>query len=219
MLLISSGLFAQYKPVLFGLRMGGNLDWMKPDAEQYEGEGVKAGFSWGFMSDFFIMENYSILTGFNVQYLNGKISYPHQEMAGGDIVSGLLIRNYNLQYIQIPVVLKMQAEISESLRLFGKIGLGTAFRLRAKAEDVFPADKVSAKVTTKDISDEITPIRESFLIGGGAIFTLKGSTALVMDLTFDNGFVDILKGNNAVNTDVNHKAVMNLVEVGVGIVF
>lgn len=210
---------AQYKPMLFGLRAGGSLDWMKPDAEHYVYEGIRPGFSWGFIADFYLMDNYSVLTGFNVQYLYGKLSYPHAEVIDGDTLTGSLLRNYNLQYIQVPVTFKMQAEVSEKLRLYGKIGLGTAFRLRAKAEDTFQTSGTGDIESRKDISDEIAFIRESFIIGGGAAITLKGSTALMIDLTFDNGFVNILKGENTADPEVKPKAIMNMVELGVGVVF
>jgi hypothetical protein len=210
---------AQYKPMLFGLRAGGSIDWMKPDAEQYSNEGIRMGFSWGFIADFYVMENYSVLTGFNVQYLYGKLRFPHTEIIEGDTLSGNLTRKYNLQYIQVPIAFKMQAEVSEKLRLFGKIGLGTAFRLRAKAEDEFTPEGSGPIESKKDISEEIALIRESFLIGGGASITLSGSTALLLELTFDNGFVDILKGQNSMNPEIKQKSVLNLVELGVGIVF
>jgi hypothetical protein len=219
LLLFSLSLSAQYKPIIFGLRAGGSIDWMKPDAEDYRNEGIRVGFVWGFISDFFLMENYAVQTGFNVQYLNGKLSYPTLFYLDDDTLTGRLTRSYNLQYIQIPVVLKMQAVVSEKLSLFGKIGLGTAFRLRAKADDIF-VPQVGEPIETKnDISDQVTLIRESFLIGGGVSFTLNGSTALVVDLTFDNGFIDILKGDNRVDPGVEAKAVLNFVEAGVGIVF
>jgi len=213
--LVSHILTAQYKPVLFGLRTGASIDWMKPDADQYNNEGIKAGFSWGFIADFFWMENYSIQTGFNVQYLYGKLSYPHMR----DSVTGTLTRNYKLQYIQIPVVLKMQTDVSEKVKLFGKIGIGTGIRLRAKADDIFSSTEGQTKDTKVDIADEIALFRESFIIGGGVSFALNGSSAVIVDLTFDNGFIDILKGYNNVNTDTKQRGKLSLVELGVGIVF
>jgi hypothetical protein len=218
-LLFSLNLSAQYKPFIFGLRAGGSIDWLKPDSKQYNNEGIKPGFSWGFIADFFIMENYAVQTGFNVQYLNGKLSYPSIYLSEDDTLTGILLRNYKLQYMQIPVALKMQAEVSEKVKLFGKIGLGTAFRLRSRSTDTFTSEDNEVFEEDKDISDDITLVRMSFLIGGGASFTLNGSTALILDLTFDNGFLNILKGENPVDPEVKHKAVMNFVELGVGIVF
>lgn len=216
-----TALFAQYKPVIFGLRAGAGIDWLKPDAENYESEGIKAGLSWGLIADFFFMENYSVLTGFNVQYLHGELSYPTLYALEGEdsLSSGTLERSYMLQYIQIPVSLKMQAEVSEKLALFGKLGIGTAFRLRARADDVFTADGGTTEEYEKNISDEVTLMRESFLIGGGVKITLKESTALVVDFTYDNGFGNILKGYNQKYPDVEQQAKLNFIELGIGIVF
>jgi hypothetical protein len=219
LLAISLTMSAQYKPMLFGLRAGGSLDWMKPDAEQYSNQGVRPGFSWGFIADFFVMENYAVETGFNVQYLYGKLDYPSRQVIGGDTLDGSLTRFYKLQYIQIPILWKMQASISEEIKLHGKIGIGTAFRLRAKADDSFTSDGGSPTESSGSITDEVGLIRESFLIGGGVAVGLGGSTTLIAELTFDNGFNNILKGNNTLDTELKHKAVISFVELGVGIIF
>lgn len=216
-------MFSQYKPVVFGLRTGISVDWLKPDAEEHEGAGAKVGLSWGMIADVYFMENYSVLTGFNVQYLHGGMSFPSvmQTVSGGDTltVSGITDRKYNLQYLQVPVSLKMQAEVADNIALYGKIGIGTAFRLRAKAEDSFKGDDNEVVEKTTDISDEVSFMRESFLIGGGAKFTLKGSTALLVDITYDNGFGNILKGTTTTNPPIEHRGVLNFFELGVGIVF
>ena len=219
LVLLTFYLSAQYKPILLGLKVGGSVDWMKPDADNYSSEGIKPGFSWGFVADFFLMENYVIQTGFNVQYLQGKLKYPALQATADDTISGFLTRSYNLQYIQIPAVLRLQADLSDKIKFFGKLGLGTAFRLRSKAEDEFVGENGVRSSSKKDISEDITLIRESLIIGGGAIFALKGSSALTIDLTFDNGFTNVLTGNNQAFPSVKQKATLNLVELGLGIVF
>jgi hypothetical protein len=133
--------------------------------------------------------------------------------------SGWLSRTYNLRYIQVPVSLKMQAEVSKKVVLYGKLGIGTAFRIRAKADDVFTGEEGGTVEKETDISDEVTFMRESFIIGGGTKVSLKGSTALIIDITYDGGFGNILKGNNQVYPDVEQKATLNFVELGVGVVF
>jgi hypothetical protein len=220
-LIVISSLFAQYKPIILGLRVGTSIDWMKPDAEHYSSEGVQTGLAWGLIADFYFMENYSVLTGFNAQYLHGELSFPTTMKLGNETVAtaGWLSRTYNLRYIQVPVSLKMQAEVSKKVALFGKIGIGTAFRTRAKADDVFTGEEGETVEKETDISDEVTFMRESFIIGGGTKINLKGSTALIIDITYDGGFGNILKGYNQAYPDVEQKAKLNFVELGVGIVF
>jgi hypothetical protein len=222
-LIIVSQSEAQYKPVLFGMRVGANLGWVKPDVENYSSEGVVAGFTWGFIGEFFIMENYAILTGFNVNFNGGKMEYPSvMDIVIGDsteTVSGQLHRKYNLKYIQIPLCLKMQTALSEKITIFAKIGLGTSFRLSAKGTDDFVYEGGEVSYSKKNIDDEIALMRESLIVGGGIELKIKGSTALIIDLTYDNAFNNMLTGDNPATPDTKPKAIHNFVELGAGIVF
>jgi hypothetical protein len=113
----------------------------------------------------------------------------------------------------------MKAGINDNIKIHGKLGVGTAFRLRAKAKDSFKPGEGRETEVSGDIRDEITLIRESLLIGGGVDIGLNGSTTLVVELTFDNGFINVLKGNNTLYPELRHKAVLNFVELSCGIIF
>jgi hypothetical protein len=212
---------AQYKPVMFGLRVGGNLGWVKPDAENYSSEGVVAGFTWGFIGEFFLMENYAILTGFNMNFNGGKLEYPYYKDVNNDnsLEDGQLHRKYNLKYFEIPLCLKMQTALSEKVTIFAKIGLGTSFRLSAKGTDDFVYEGGEVSYSKKNIDDDIALMRESLIVGGGAEFKIKGSTAVIVDLTYDNAFNNMLTGDNPATPGTKPKAIHNFVELGAGIVF
>ncbi len=222
-ILLSSQLNAQYKPMLFGLRVGADLGWVKPDTEGYKSEGVQMGFTWGFTGEFFLMENYAIQTGFNVNFNGGEMSYPYITHLSNDTMTtttmGTLNRKYNLKYLQIPLCLKMKTDISDKFRLFGKIGLGTAFNLSAKATDDFVYFGGTQSSSKKNINEEIALMRESLIIGGGVEYKLKGSTALILELTYDNAFNNMLTGEDPGLTVSDPKALLNFVELGAGIVF
>jgi hypothetical protein len=222
LLVMASSANAQYKPILFGLKVGSNLSWVNPDTEGYSGEGALAGFTWGFIGEFFIMENYAILTGFNVDYIGGKMKYPYLMDVNNDHISepGELTRKYNLRYIQVPLCLKMRTALSDKLGIFAKIGLGTSFRIDAKGTDDFVYEGGEYSSSKKNIEDEIALIRESLIVGGGIELSIKGSTALILEFTYDNAFNNMLTGGNpASGTDPNQKAMVNFVELGAGIVF
>jgi hypothetical protein len=221
LLVMVSSTQAQYKPVMFGLRVGGNLGWMKPDAEHYSSEGVVPGFTWGFIGEFFLMENYAILTGFNVNFNGGKLEYPYRMDVNSDAVleNGQMHRKYNLKYIQIPLCLKMQTALSEKITIFAKIGLGTSFRLSAKGTDNFVYDGGEVTESKHNIDDDIALMRESLIVGGGIEFKIKGSTALIIDITYDNAFNNMLTDNDPALYDTKPKAIHNFVELGAGIIF
>ncbi len=227
LLVITVQLFAQEKDFAFGFRLGASIDWLHPNAEDYEGEGIRGGFAWGFLAEYNFTENYALQSGFNVQYLGGKLSYPEfriYETDDGmmDSIQGLLTRTYHLQYLQIPVTFKMKTEIKENFFLFGKIGLGTGIRLKAKADDsIDPLNKLEDPYEKDkiDIKDEISFIRESLILGGGAMITLKGTTSMIVELTYDSNLFDNLLGENSVDPSIEQKGSLNFIELGVGVLF
>jgi hypothetical protein len=212
---------AQYKPFVFGMRVGGNLGWIKPSVEDYSSEGVRPGFTWGFIGEFFLMENYSILTGFNVNFNGGKLEYPYNMDINNDdtLDAGTLHRTYNLKYLEIPLCFKMQTELSDKITAFAKLGLGTSFRLSAKGTDNFVYDGGEVSEEKKLINDDVALMRESLIVGGGVKFKIKESTALIIDLTYDNAFNNILTGDDPALSNSDPKAIHNFVELGVGILF
>jgi hypothetical protein len=212
-------LMGQQKPFVFGFKAGPTMGWLKPDARGYDSEGLKAGFSWGFIADFFLMENYGIATGFDVVFLNGGLKMPASISEDGETLEGTLRRDYKLKYLQIPVTLKMRTREMGIFRIFGQIGLGTNFLLGAKADDNFTPDSGTLRSEEVDIYDDITFIRESLIIGAGVEISLGGSTRLITDVIFNNGFMDILKGMNSSDPTINNKAIANYLALEVGIVF
>lgn len=211
--------YSQQKPFVFGFKAGPTMGWMKPDAKGYDSDGIKPGFTWGFIADFFLMENYGIATGFDVVFLNGGIKMPHQVLDGTDNISGNLNRKYKLKYIQIPVTFKLRTKELGKFRIFGQIGLGTNFLIGAKADDEFTPDGGEPVSEEVDIYDDITFMRESLILGAGVEFLLGGSTNLTAGFVFNNGFMNILKGKNSVDPTINNKANANYLAFEVGIVF
>jgi len=215
----ASSAYSQQKPFVFGFKAGPTLGWMKPDAKGYDSDGLKPGFTWSFIADFFLMENYGIATGFDVVFLNGGINMPHQVLDGSDVISGTLNRKYKLKYIQIPVTLKLRTKELGKFRIFGQIGLGTNFLIGAKADDEFTPDVGNSVSEEVDIYDDIMFMRESLILGAGVEFLLGGSTNLTAGFVFNNGFMDILKGKNSVDPTINNKANANYLALEIGIVF
>lgn len=213
LLLFSNNLIAQndFPKVQFGIKVGPNLGWIKPDAENYSSEGTVVGFNWGFHTEFNLSTNYAINSGFNVVYNNGKLKYPHKL----DTVEGILQRKYNLQYLEIPICLKMRTKQIGYMTYYGMIGLGVSFNLRAKAKDIFNVEPE----TKNNIQDEITFMRESLIVGGGIQYSLGGSTSLMFEVVFNNGFSDILKGKNSIDDSIKQDAISNYIQFNLGVIF
>ena len=218
--LCASSAYSQQKPFVFGFKAGPTMGWMKPDAKDYDSDGMNVGFTWGFIADFFLMENYGIATGFDVVFLNGGLKMPASVKNGELTVAASLNRKYKLKYIQIPVTFKMRTREIGKFRIFGQIGLGTSFLIGAKADDEITSDYGGTSTEEDvDIYDDITFMRESLILGAGVEFNLGGSTNLMAGFTFNNGFMNILKGKNTAYPTINNKANANYIAFEVGIVF
>ena len=211
--------FAQEKPFLFGFKVAPNIGWMKSDSKGYENDGTEVGFSWGFIAEFHLMENYAITTGFNVTYLYSTLIYPHVEIIDTDTLIGNLHRTYRLKYIEVPLTLRMKTKEFGKVRFYGQIGLSTGFLIGAKAKDSFRSSTKEDINSEDDIQNEIKAVREALILGIGMEYSLGGSTALTLGFTFDNGFTDVLKNQNKIDPDINNHAINNFLEISVGVIF
>lgn len=210
---------AQYKTVVFGLEVAPNIAWMKSDVKNYENEGTEVGFAWGFVSEFYLMENYAVATGVKVVYLNSRLSYPHQVEEQDQIYTGRLNRKYRTKYVEVPLVLKMKTREFGNMRFYGKFGLGTAFLLSTEGKDKFVSDAWNTSFEEEDVKSEMKTFRESLILGAGMEYGIGGSTILTFGITFDNGFTDVLKGENTTDPELEHDAISNYLELNLGIIF
>ncbi len=221
---ISSWATAQTKAFQFGFKVAPNIGWVKPDAQGYERIGTKAGFNWGFQGEFFLMENYFLNTGFNVIYLNGDYSYPHKQLINDEAVEGIQERLLKMQYLQIPLILKMKTNEFNGIKIYGQVGFGLGFTLNAKADDVFIPNPDQSTIgrqeeENRDVKNEYRSTRESLLIGAGIEIPLGGSTYITAGLLFDNGFRDIIKDQNAIDSSIAKSGITNFIELQISLLF
>lgn len=225
-LLIVHTAVSQVKPFRFGLKVAPAITWVSPDSEDYENKGAQAGFSWGFISDITITENYFFGTGFNVNYLNGKISYPYQLVMvnGSDSTTqtGTMVSDMKLRYIDIPLTLKMKTNRFDNLQYYGQIGFSLAFNIKAKAEETFQyrvSGNYMSETNERDLTDETTLLKASLVLGGGIEYYIDNSTSIIVGITYYNGISNIMKGYNTVDEDVKQKATPHFIELTLGIIF
>ena len=221
-LFVSAG-FAQVKPFRFGVRVAPSLGWLSPDSKDYSNEATLPGFSWGFMADITLTQNYFIRTGFSIDYQNGKLSYPHKVLVDevtSTYAEGTLYRKYNLRYLEFPLVLKMRTNQFGKTAFFGEIGFGASMNLKAKGKDEFiPDDGNPPQESEGDIKDDIRFFKGSMIVGAGLEYFIDESTSIVTSLSFNNGLTNILDGNNDVDESVKERATLYYFQLNIGILF
>jgi len=222
LIVLSINSFAQHKAFQMGFKGALNLGWFATDATGYKGEGANFGGSWGFTADIFLMENYSFTSGFDLIYLNSTISYPDQKPQdiSSVMVEGKTTRKYKPKYVEIPLVLTMRTNKIGNLSYYGQVGFGMGILISAKADEDFVANESEfTSSETVNAYKDLSPTRESLIIGLGAEIPIQGSTYLRTGIKFDNAFVNILKGYNSTDAYLKNNGRNSFIEINLSVFF
>lgn len=208
----------------FRLGFKGNplFSTIKPNTDRYNSLGTKVGFSYGLMFDYFIKDNYAISSEFGISSLGGKVEFNRNDTTVNS--------NVNIRYIDIPVTIKLLTnELNDKLKVYGKFGLGLSFRIKSSVDNEYKKGQaVFSNDDVKNASDFIQPINTSLVIGAGIEYNLADNLDLVVGLTYNNGFSNIMKSktmykyvdsNSGVAAVKAFDANMNFVTLNIGLLF
>ena len=152
-LLFISNISAQEdKKVRFGLSATPSISWFKPENKKlYEYDGTKIGFNWGLDLEYKLNDIASLYFGLKLVNDGGKLAFidsvGYQLSPKGDqfieneSVSSenfylLKERNYSTKYISLPFGVKMKTKEIGYLTYFGKFGVITSIKTKARATDL-----------------------------------------------------------------------------------
>ncbi|HLN52868.1 MAG TPA: porin family protein [Lentimicrobium sp.] len=214
-IIVPSTALAQYRSFVLGVKAAPSISWLKSTQDRYNSEGAKIGFSWGVVSEFYFAKNYALATGINFIYQGGQLSYPDLK----EDTEVTLFRDYRIQYLELPAVLKLKTNEMGKLKYFGQIGLGFGLRMNSKGKDEYTLNNqtvVDSKF--KDIDDQTQIFRASMIIGAGIEYPIDNNTSAVIGVNFNNGFTNALKKNNIV-TSYKHLGKPNFIELSLGVMF
>ncbi len=215
---------AQDRSFNFGLHGTPNLSWMKSnvDGAVYKSDGATMHMGYGAEFNYFFIDNLGIGTGVDVVYTGGKMKYATRYPAAVD-TTGILERKYKLQYLSVPLVMiGTTGNMLGKFAIYAKFGLGTAFKLSAKANDKFTRDDATdtpISVENKNITKEVSFIRESMIIGVGATYKVAKIISVNLGLNYNNGFTDALTSVNLANPTIKENAKVNYFEISLGVLF
>jgi hypothetical protein len=210
-LLISSvTLFAQNTNLRFTVFVDPKFSWMKSDYNSIDNDGSKFGVNIGLNVDKFFADNYAIMTGISIDNTGGNLTFDYQKnLKTGSGEEPLNIGStvkYKLQYIDIPLGLKLKTNEIGYWTFFTHLGLNGAINIKATAE----VDDV--ELQNENISDEIRLFNLGYFIGAGTEYSIGGNAAIVVGLTYTNGFIDITDGGDS-------KVTLGNLAIRVGVLF
>ncbi len=182
-------------PLRFNVHMDPQFAWFNSDDETVEPDGSIFHLQAGLQMDYFFAENYAFALGVGINNLGGNLLYADSTefSSKGEtllVEPGQSVK-LNLQYIDIPVGLKLKTEELGYATFFLQLGFNPMINLNAKA-------------TSEDASFEKEDIRESvnlfclgYHAGLGVEYKLGGSTAVIGGIRWTSGLTDVTDNDRA----------------------
>ena len=174
----------------FGINLDPVISWFSPDSKPIDKDGAKLGFNGGLIIETNFQKNYIFATGINLAYLGGNLLYDSaviikvKDATAAALQPGTTVE-YNLQYISIPLSLKMKTNQIGYISYYGQLGLTPQVNIKARA-------KSQGGLLDKDnVIEEIGIFNLSYFIGGGIEYSLGGTTALNVGIFFNLSLIHI----------------------------
>jgi hypothetical protein len=195
-IILSINSFAQYKPFQFGLNVSPGLNMTSSKLEGIIETENYFSFNWGFIGNFYFVENYGFSTGFNI--MNQKGGYNHLETS-----DTLMVPQHckiESQYLEIPLSLIMRTERFNDFRIFSNIGYGLGIRLDSDGSL---------------LNDELSKIRHGLILKLGVEYNVYKSSCLTVAVKYNDNFANIYKKHNS----LQHNIMLNSLCLEIGFMF
>lgn len=208
----------------FGLYAQGSLGWLTPQKQKEYSQGsLGIGYGWGFDVEINFNRNTTLRTGLNLTTFKASLNYYNPDLTlsketyfvldatenyvnwsdntppEGDLYQ-LFNRKYKVNYVNIPLILKLKTNEIGYFTYYGEFGATLGFKTKGLVDDEItplnynPVDStfsnslnLNQKLYILDINaDKSTqPIRFGLNLGAGAEYNLSGNTSLFFQLNWN----------------------------------
>jgi hypothetical protein len=189
----------------FGFQLSPTFSWMNTDDTKINANGTNLGLKLGMIGEYFFRENYSISTGIGFHFnAGGTLFYEETvdslsiwaeaNVPGDNLYAGGTSFKYGLQYVEIPLGLKMRTREFGYVRYYVEPHVLLGFRTQARGN--VENDKSASAVDPEEkynIESAVNLFNFSWGIGGGVEYSISDNSALVGGIAFQSGFADVTK--------------------------
>ena len=201
---------AQTTRVKFNVEVDPQFAWFSSDEETVESDGSIFHVHAGLNMDYYFAENYAFVLGVGINNLGGNLLYADSTEFSSKGETLLVEPNQsvklNLQYIDIPIGLKLKTEELGYATYFLQLGFNPMINLNAKASSE------DASFDKLDIKESIISFYLGYHVGLGVEYKLGGSTALIGGVRWSSGFTDVTDNDRA-------NVTLNALSIHLGILF
>lgn len=190
-----------------GAYLAPNMSWMRPTAAtddrnefRVERDGSRVGFTYGLMGEYFFAENYGLVTGLQVNQTGGSVITTRVNPNPGPGNVMIADFDYRLQYLEIPIALKLRTDDINGFRFFGQLGASLGINIGKKVDYkvTYTPDPATGSATEEASGEKIkltgsginvvAPVMFQMNIGAGLEYPISNKLSFYTGLFFNNGF-------------------------------
>jgi hypothetical protein len=196
----------------FGLGISPALSWVNSKTKMVNSGGTSINFGFGARVNYKFSEKYALAFELNLQNLGAKTQFDRINVKYNNTVktSDDFSLNYNLKYIEVPVMMKMRTETKNKISYFGEFGTNLGWLLNQLA-DVDSKELSLGKVNTRnpEVGDEfvlinadnvtteydysLNRLKLGMIFGGGVHLHSDINAIVEIGLRYHVGLTDIYK--------------------------
>jgi len=204
LMLIQSGLIIAQQNIRFGVHADPVIGWFGSDTRETINDGARPGFNFGLTFNKYFTPNYSFSTGISLLNAGGRLSGKDTILMEFTNFKSIVVPGkpviYKIQYISVPIGIKLQTNQIGYLTFFTDLGMDPKVVVGGKA------DIPSVNISGENALNELRSFNLSYHITAGIEYSIGGTTAVVLGLNFDNNFLDITKDlGEQPNDKISHK--------------
>lgn len=223
--------FAQ-DDIRFGFQLSPTFSWMSASTNTINPSGTNLALKMGMMGEYYFRENYAVTAGLGFVFNSGGTllhEFGGEYWTRSDLGPALdtlpsnVKLKYSVQYLEIPVGLKMRTREFGYIRYFLEPNL--VFGFKTKSTGNIKGTGVGDEQEDLDISKEVNGLNLAWGIGGGIEYSISESTRLIGGIGIQIGFTDATDDNGTVfdpdrgNRTENSKGTINNLIIKLGIMF
>ena len=197
---------AQYKGFSFGFKVGPSFDWTGSKTGAAINQRTKTGFDVGLVAEYYFAENYAIVTGVNVDFVNGQYTFDDKRNVSVDTINdfqlGTVDRKFKTTIYEIPLMLKLVTPELGNLPLhaYAQVGGAFGYTQRVKVMDSFSLGDLKDDAY-RATDGEYNPFHASLRIGAGAEYTLLETTRVFAGIYFSHDFLNSISRGALVSSN------------------
>jgi len=201
---LNTSIFAQ-QTFRFGIQASPTITWMTSSDKGINGNGTNVGLKLGVIGEKYFAENYAFSFGIGFAFNQGGTLkhdiggnlWPNSQLSsdvyqtGPAMPDGVNLK-YGLQYVEIPVGLRLRSQEFGYIRYFAELPVFTfGFLTQAKGA-ITGTDKDTDK---EDISNDVDTFAFSWGLGGGIEYSLGTQTSIVAGIYYQSYTTDVTKND------------------------